>query len=412
MTISLDVPQGLPTLPDGWHYQPLESLLEPKGIAYGIVQPGAHDPSGVPIVRVKDLRDGRIDRGNALRVGREVEAKYDRTRLRGGEVLLSLVGSVGEVAVVPEDLAGWNVARAIAVMRPVRISSDWLKLYLTSDLAQGYMRDWQTTTVQATLNLRDLRRIPIAVPPADERKAITEVLGALDEKIAHNERVRQTTLSLAGACYEAAGTSGDTELIGDLAELFDGPHATPQKTEAGPWFLSISSLKNGYLDLAESAHLSEEDFPRWTRRVQPQAGDVLFSYETRLGDAALMPPDVRGSLGRRMALLRSKSASISGALLLHAYLSPEFQGEIRRRTIHGATVDRLPLKEMPNWRMPLPPESQRERLSAKLDALHACVTQTANENRTLADLRDTLLPQLLSGKLRVKDAARTVEEVA
>ncbi|MBZ9639537.1 restriction endonuclease subunit S [Streptomyces sp. PSKA30] len=251
----------------------------------------------------------------------------------------------------------------------------------------------------------------VALPPLSVQQAIAEVLGVLDDKIALNERIRETTLSLASAYFEDADTSGDPELIGDLAELFDGPHATPQKIDTGPWFLSISSLKTGYLDLAESAHLSEKDFPRWTRRVQPQAGDVLFSYETRLGDAALMPPGVRGSLGRRMALLRSKSTSISGALLLQAYLSPAFQEEIRRRTVHGATVDRLPLKEMPNWRISLPAQGERERLSVKLDALHASVTQGANENRTLADLRDTLLPRLFSGKLRVKDAVRTVEEV-
>ncbi|MEY9876919.1 type I restriction enzyme S subunit [Streptacidiphilus sp. MAP12-33] len=252
----------------------------------------------------------------------------------------------------------------------------------------------------------------VLLPSLGAQQAIADLLGALDEKIALNEQIRETTLSLAEACYEAAGISGESGLIGDLAELFDGPHATPQKTESGPWFLSISSLKNGYLDLSESAHLSEEDFPRWTRRVQPRAGDVLFSYETRLGDAALMPSGIRGSLGRRMALLRSKSAAVSGSLLLHAYLSPAFQEEIKRRTVHGATVDRLPLKEMPGWRISLPAQGERERLSAKLDALHASVTHAANENRTLADLRDTLLPQLLSGKLRVKDAVHAVEEVA
>ncbi|WP_284347707.1 restriction endonuclease subunit S [Streptomyces atroolivaceus] len=248
------------------------------------------------------------------------------------------------------------------------------------------------------------------VPPLLDQLAIAEVLGALDDKIALNERIRQTALSLAGACYESVGIGNEPEVLGDLAELFDGPHATPHKTPTGPWFLSISSLKSGYLDLAESAHLSEEDFPRWARRVQPQGGDVLFSYETRLGDAALMPPGVRGSLGRRMALLRSKSAAVSGSLLLHAYLAPAFQEEIKRRTIHGATVDRLPLKEMPGWRISLPAAGERERLSAKLDALHTTVMQTADENRTLADLRDTLLPQLVTGKLRVKDATRVVEE--
>lgn len=248
------------------------------------------------------------------------------------------------------------------------------------------------------------------VPPMSDQRAIAEVLGALDDKIALNERIRSTALGLADACYEAAEKSSQPETIGDLAALFDGPHATPQKTPEGPWFLSISSLKGGYLDLAESAHLSEDDFPRWTRRVQPQGGDMLFSYETRLGDAALMPAGVRGSLGRRMAVLRSKSASLSGALLLHAYLAPAFQEEIKRRTIHGATVDRLPLKEMPAWRIQLPAAGERERLSAKLDALHNTVMQTATENRTLADLRDTLLFQLITGKLRVKDAARIVED--
>ncbi|MHB1613835.1 MAG: restriction endonuclease subunit S domain-containing protein [Actinomycetes bacterium] len=108
----------------------------------------------------------------------------------------------------------------------------------------------------------------------------------------------------------------------DLADVYDGPHATPNKTESGPWFLSISSLVNGRLVLAESAHLDEDDFQRWTRRVTPREGDVLFSYETRLGEAALMPAGVRGCLGRRMGLLRPKS--INPRFLLYAYLGPQF----------------------------------------------------------------------------------------
>ncbi|BFO14202.1 hypothetical protein SHKM778_05900 [Streptomyces sp. KM77-8] len=288
-----------------------------------------------------------------------------------------------------------------------KANAQYLSYLLRCVDVSGYL----SGSTQPKLTQAALNSIQVKIPDRLSQDAVVEVLGALDGKIAHNERMRDTALSLADAFYESSATSPVPELIGDLAELFDGPHATPHKTETGPWFLSISSLKNGYLDLSESAHLAEEDFPRWTRRVQPQAGDVLFSYETRLGDAALMPPGVRGSLGRRMALLRSKSAAVSGALLLHAYLSPVFQEEIKRRTVHGATVDRLPLKEMPGWRIPLPAEGERERLSAKLDALHAFVTQAANESRTLADLRDTLLPQLLSGKLRVKDVVRTVEEV-
>lgn len=131
-----------------------------------------------------------------------------------------------------------------------------------------------------------------------------------------------------------------------MVDVFDGPHATPTKTASGPWFLSISSLRGGRLVISESAHVSEEDFVRWTRRVAPEAGDVLFSYETRLGEAALMPEDLRACLGRRMGLLRPRRDVIDPRFLLYAYLGPQFQAEIQRRAIRGATVDRIPLNSV------------------------------------------------------------------
>lgn len=113
-----------------------------------------------------------------------------------------------------------------------------------------------------------------------------------------------------------------------------------------------------------------------------------------------------------MGLLRPRPGVVRGSLLLHAYLSPPFQEEIRRRTVHGATVDRIPLKEMPTWPIALPSVGIRDRLTDALEALHASIEQAAVENRTLANLRDTLIPQLVTGKIRVKDATRVVEDVA
>jgi len=111
-----------------------------------------------------------------------------------------------------------------------------------------------------------------------------------------------------------------------------------------------------------------------------------------------------------MALLRSRFESVSGALILHAYLGPRFQEEIRRRAIHGATVDRIPLKDLPAWPISLPVAEDRAKLSAALESLHSYVAQTFHENQALAELRDTLLPKLMSGEIRVKDAERVVED--
>ncbi len=94
-------------VPPGWDCARLDDLVDQgRGISYGIVQPGTQDDTGVPIVRVNNLRFGRILTSDVMRVSAEVEAGYRRTRLQGGEILLSLVGTLGECAVVPVSLAG------------------------------------------------------------------------------------------------------------------------------------------------------------------------------------------------------------------------------------------------------------------------------------------------------------------
>jgi type I restriction enzyme S subunit len=129
----------------------------------------------------------------------------------------------------------------------------------------------------------------------------------------------------------------------DLGDIFDGPHATPKRQTEGPYFLNIASLDDGRLDLTQSDHVSREDFERWTKRITPQEGDLLFSYETRLGDAALMPAGIEACLGRRMALLRPNRERVDPRFLLYFYLSPAVRQIIDRRTIHGATVNRIGL---------------------------------------------------------------------
>jgi type I restriction enzyme S subunit len=156
--------------------------------------------------------------------------------------------------------------------------------------------------------------------------------------------------------------------IGDVAEVFDGPHATPTKTQNGPIFLGISSLNRGRLDLSNTEHLSEEEFVKWTRRVTPRAGDVVFSYETRLGEAAIIPAGLRCCLGRRMGLVRTKPSELDPHFFLYQYLSPKFQELLESRTIHGSTVDRIALKEFPDFEIDLPPLSvQREIAKAMLE---------------------------------------------
>jgi type I restriction enzyme S subunit len=171
--------------------------------------------------------------------------------------------------------------------------------------------------------------------------------------------------------------------ISEVCEVFDGPHATPKKTQDGPIFLGITSLSKGRIDLSGVDHLSEEDFSTWTRRVTPRAGDVVFSYETKLGEAALVPQGLRCCLGRRMALMRPNPTRVDSRFLLYYYLGPEFQELIRERTIHGSTVDRLSLSEFPSFPLRLPPLADQKSIAEILGNLDDKIELDLKMNATL-----------------------------
>jgi type I restriction enzyme S subunit len=178
--------------------------------------------------------------------------------------------------------------------------------------------------------------------------------------------------------------------LGDIVDIYDGPHATPEKTDSGPIFLGISNLNRGRLDLSAVERLSEEDFLRWTRRITPSPGDIVFSYETRLGEAAIIPEGLKCCLGRRMGLLRVKSRNIESRFLLYAYLGPEFQNTLRARTIHGSTVDRIPLIEMGGFSIPVPDPSTQRAIAHILGTLDDKIELNRRMNATLEGMARAL----------------------
>jgi len=158
--------------------------------------------------------------------------------------------------------------------------------------------------------------------------------------------------------------------ISEVCYVFDGPHATPTKTEDGPVYLGIDALTtDGRINPEGYNHLSEEDLIKWTKRVTPMPGDVVFSYEATLGRYAIIPEDFYGCLGRRIALLRVKDKRINPKWLLYYFLSPEWQKFIDSKTVIGSTVNRIAIKEFPDYEIPLIPRVTQDKIVAVLSAL-------------------------------------------
>ena len=147
--------------------------------------------------------------------------------------------------------------------------------------------------------------------------------------------------------------------------IYDGPHATPPPSDTGGIFLGISNITDGgHLDLTKVRYINKKDLPKWTKRVVPQSGDIVFSYEATLGLYAIIPSDFYGCLGRRMALIRPNEEIVRGKYLYYYFLSPEWQAIIQENTVVGATVDRIPLIKFPDFVISYPSVSCKMNLNS------------------------------------------------
>ena len=168
--------------------------------------------------------------------------------------------------------------------------------------------------------------------------------------------------------------------------IYDGPHATPKEAGDGPVFLGIKNITDdGALDLSEIRHVSEEEYPRWTRRVTPQAGDVVFTYEATLHRYAIVPDGFCGCLGRRVALVRPDPDQVDSRYLLYFFLSRGWRQVIESNVITGATVDRVPLERFPSFPAALPRLRIQQQIAEILSAYDDLIE---NNQRRMALLEE------------------------
>lgn len=431
--------------PNGWDCRALGDLLaDGRDISYGIVQPGQHDPDGVPIVRVNNIRQGRIETEDVLRVAPSIEANYERTRLRGGEVLLTLVGTLGECAIVPNELAGWNVARAVAVI-PLApgIDARWVAVCLRSQPLQHLIRTWATTTVQATLNLRDVRRLPIVIPPPTEVEGMMRLIGGLDDKIELNRRMNRTLEALARAVFrawfvdfepvkvKAAGATSfpgmpqpvfdqlprelvDSELgaipagwecapIGELVEVVGG--ATPSTEEPVFWeggehpFCTpkdMSRLSSPIL-LDTERHITDAGVNQISSGQLP-VGTVLLSSRAPIGYLAVAATPVSVNQG----IIAVPPCAVPSA---YVFFLIEASMETIKARAGGSTFAEISKRAF----RPIPALRPAPSAFAAFDEIaqpyFSLIENNERESTLLVSIRDSLLPKLISGEVRVGESA-------
>ena len=426
-----------------WRFVPLIDLAATPP-TYGVVQPGQNSPHGVPMVRVNNFQDHSLNLSDVMRIAPEVESKYSRTRIQEGDVLITIVGSTGQVAIASSDLNNWNIAHAVAMIRPKKPElSRWIALVLRSPDAQNQLRIAANTTVQTTINLKDLRQLQVPLPDECERNAIAHILGTLDDKIELNRKQNETLEAMARALFKAwfvdfepvrAKMEGrwqrgqslpglpahlydlfpDRLVDSELGEIPEGWELTSVDVEfdvtmgQSPPGHTYNETGDG-LPFYQGRADFEFRFPK--RRVYCTAptrlaknGDTLVSVRAPVGDINMASEAC--AIGRGVAAVRHKTGCRSYTHQFMSSMSDVFARFNAEGTVFGS-IGKKDFHSIAHVRPPRDLVLAYEKLAAQPDDQ---IERNERESRSLAQLRDTLLPKLISGELRVSEVESFIKE--
>ena len=450
-------------VPPHWHFVTIENLLAtPKSIAVGVMYPGTNTEGGVPLTKVSDVKNGRIVAKPDFLISTEKDEEYKRTRLQGGELLVTLVGNPGDCVLVTEEMIGWNVARAIAALRLKNPElRKWIRYVFLSAPAQNFLDARLNTTVQKTLNLKDIRELALPVPPDDERVRITGVIETIDDKIEVNRQMNTTLEAMAQALFKSwfvdfdpvidnALSAGNSipEPLQARAEMRKalGDQRKPLPAEIQRQFPSrfVFTEEMGWVpegwevgafrdiavhirDNVKAEVVGDFDFYIGLEHIgrkqlfltESGTGDSIESNKSQFAEYDLLFGKLRpyfhkvciapqeGICSTDILVFRAKQPSLHAFMTMTAFRDEFVEYADIRST--GTRMPRANAKDMLAYPIIIPSAPLMAEFE-KMVSLHwVRGMQSANESHELAKLRDALLPKLLSGQLRIPEAEAMIE---
>ena len=375
--------------------------LTNRKIGYGIVQPGASVPHGIPVIKVNNIISGLRNVRDLDTTSIENDKKYSRTKLKGGELIVSVVGTIGRTAIVPMNFAGCNLVRATALIDiPDVQMSKWVKYYIDSPKGQNYIRENLNTTVQPTLNVKSLVEMPIPVYSSQYMQKAIEILGNIDDKIEINRRINDNLEQQAQALFKS-------------------------------WFVDFEPFKDGEFVESELGMIPKGwRVGKLGELCQFKRGKTLLSKDAKFGDVPVVAGGLEPSCYHNISNTKSPVVTVSGSganagfmrmyyqeiwasdcsfidtsceNLLFVYYFLSINRRLLKHAQTGAVQPHVKPADIHDFNIVIPPYNEIKKFQTKVSPIVINNGKNEQESKKLILLRDTLLPRLMSGELKVND---------
>jgi len=430
-------------------------LAEP--LRNGIYKSKEHHGSGVKVVNMGELF-GHPRLGNVPMKRLELtEAELRKSVLKQGDLLFarrSLVADgAGKCSIVKQVNEPTTFESSIIRARPDsrKVIGDYLYYYFASPQGRELMRTILRQVAVSGIASSDLAELQVPIPSLRIQRSSVDLLEALDDRIDLLRQINATLESIAQSLFkswfidfdpvrakaegrEPEGMDAATAAlfpaefeesgfgpipsgwkagcIGDLADVIDCLHSKkPELLRQGRPYLQLSNIRDdGLLDTSSLSYVSDSDYEKWTSRIETREGDCVITNVGRVGAVAQIPTGFRAAMGRNMTAIRLRAGCSYPSFLIELLLSPWMRAEIERRTDVGTILNALNVRSIPTLQFVLSTHAVLSVAEQTLRPLRASMESNLARSVQLAKLRDTLLPRLMSGRLRVPEAKEQVED--
>ncbi len=387
-------------------------------------------PDGFPIIDGANLRGFKVTDNVTKFVTEEKARSLHRSIAKRNDVVVTISGNVGQISYIPADsayeeyLVSQRQFRATFDINKVNIP--YLVYYFHTKEGQHKILSFanQTGVPALAQPLKNFKNIDIVLPPIDIQKRIASILSSLDDKIENNRRINENLEQQAQALFKSwfvdfepfkdgefvesdlgmIPTGWRVEQFKDICEnITDGVHNSIKDDLSGNYYLlSCKNIKGGFVTIGESERkINKETFEKLRKRTRLQKGDILLSSVGTVGEMVLLnEPPYNYEFQRSVAIIKPNTNLISSHFL---YYAMKAQRDEIIHSAHGAVQQCLFISDVANFKTIYPTHEIMQSFTNIVIGLHDKISQNQRESRRLASLRDTLLPKLMSGELKVDE---------
>lgn len=357
---------------------------------------------GTPIVTVEHLGNRNFTAQNLPKVSNKDRERLSKYILQTGDIVFSRVGSVDRCSYVSERYSGWMFSGRCLRVRPhSTVNTLFLYYAFCLDKTKEFIRNIAVGATMPSINTKLLGEIEIALPELEIQQKVVSILSALDNKIELNQKINENLEQQAQAIFAERFLGGsdipDGWRTGNLLEIADYLNGLamqkyrPGGGEIGLPVLKIKELRQGSCDAS-----SELCSPSIEPKYVVHDGDVIFSWSGSL----LVDLWCGGTCGMNQHLFKVTSKE-HDKWFYYSWTLHHLNRFIAIAADKATTMGHIKREDLENAEVLIPSKSDYDRIRKIMRPLYDLIITNRLENRKLAEVRDSLLPKLMSGEINV-----------